>query len=142
MNDRSVHTDLLSRVADSEAEEREVRRELSKPVTDAELARINAERLGDVESAIAAYKRAPWPYAPANHAHRHSRGCSGPCKGGAKQCATPEACECAESPKTAQSTVLRKCADFIAVYRLYRRAHPRAYAARIAYGIAFKELPF
>lgn len=95
MNDRSVHTDLLSRVADSEAEEREVRRELSKPVTDAELTRINAERLDAVESAVAAYKRAPWPYAPANHAHRHS-GCSGPCEGGVKQCATPEACERAD----------------------------------------------
>lgn len=103
MNDRSVHTDLLSRVADSEAEEREVRRELSKPVTDAELTRINAERLGDVESAIEAYKRAPWPYAPANHAHRHSRGCSGPCEGGAKQCATPEACERADDARPSPS---------------------------------------
>lgn len=103
MNDRSVHTDLLSRVADSEAEEREVRRELSKPVTDAELTRINAERLGDVESAIEAYKRAPWPYAPANHAHRHSRGCSGPCEGGAKACATPAACERADDARPSPS---------------------------------------
>ncbi len=33
--------------------------------------------------------------------------------------------------------------DFIAVYRLYRRAaHSRRYCARIAYGIAFKRYPF
>ena len=106
MNDRSAYpisADLLAQVASSEAEEREVRRALSAPVTDAEIARINAERLSDVESAIAAYKRAPWPYAPANHAHRHSRGCSGPCEGGAKQCATPEACERADDARPSPS---------------------------------------
>lgn len=32
--------------------------------------------------------------------------------------------------------------DFLSVYRLYRAMHPRRYAARIAYGIAFKRLPF
>jgi hypothetical protein len=32
--------------------------------------------------------------------------------------------------------------DFIAVYRLYRRHHSIAYAARIAYGCAFRGLPF
>jgi hypothetical protein len=75
MNDRSaypVHADLLAQVADSEAEEREVRRILA-PLTDAELSARNAARLGDVESAVAAYKRAPWPIAPANHAHRYAR---------------------------------------------------------------------
>jgi len=32
--------------------------------------------------------------------------------------------------------------EFIKVYRLYRRHHPRRYALRIAYGCAFQELPF
>ena len=32
--------------------------------------------------------------------------------------------------------------DFLAVYRLYRRAHSPIYSARIAYGIVFKALPF
>lgn len=33
--------------------------------------------------------------------------------------------------------------EFIAVYRLYRKAaHGRMYSARIAYGCAFKNLPF
>ena len=130
--------DLLAQVAESEAEDREVRRILGAQLTDAELTRINAEQLERVESAVAAYKRSPWPYAPANHAHRYS-GCSGPCAGGTKPCPTADACQCADWERP---TVIRKCADFIAVYRLYRQAHPRAYAARIAYGIAFKELPF
>lgn len=106
MNDRSaypVHSDLLAQVADSEAEDREVRLELSKPVTDAEIARINAARLGDVESAIVAqrqqrWKDAPWPVAPANHAHKRSRGCSGPCEGGAKACPTPQECQISAEP--------------------------------------------
>lgn len=37
---------------------------------------------------------------------------------------------------------MKKLAGFIAVYRLYRRHHSHAYALRIAYGCAFKELPF
>lgn len=37
---------------------------------------------------------------------------------------------------------MRKIKDFIAVYRLYRCSHSPAYAARIAYGMAFKDLPF
>jgi hypothetical protein len=32
--------------------------------------------------------------------------------------------------------------QFVAVYRQYVAHHGRAYAARIAYGIAFKHLPF
>lgn len=32
--------------------------------------------------------------------------------------------------------------EFIAVYRQYRRAHSALYAARIAYGVAVKGLPF
>lgn len=32
--------------------------------------------------------------------------------------------------------------EFISVYRLYRRHNPARYAARIAYGIAFRGLPF
>lgn len=100
MNDRSaypLHADLLAQVADSEAEEREVRRGLA-PLTDAELSARNAARLGDVESAVAAYRRAPWPIAPATDAHRHSRACSR-CESGLAQCVTPDACERAELPR-------------------------------------------
>lgn len=32
--------------------------------------------------------------------------------------------------------------DFVAVYRLYAKHHHPAYAARIAYGIVFRGLPF
>jgi len=32
--------------------------------------------------------------------------------------------------------------DFIALYRIYRQYHSRRYAAKIAWGIAFKKLPF
>jgi hypothetical protein len=32
--------------------------------------------------------------------------------------------------------------EFFLLYRLYRQVHPRMYAARIAYGIAFRGLPF
>jgi hypothetical protein len=32
--------------------------------------------------------------------------------------------------------------EFFEVYRLYRRHHPRMYAASIAYGMAFRRLPF
>ena len=32
--------------------------------------------------------------------------------------------------------------EFIAVYRLYKRHNTRRYAARIAYGVAFRGLPF
>ena len=90
-----THADLLAQVADSEAEAAEVRRVLSRRVTDAEITRRNAARLDAVECAVAAYKRSPWPYAPSNHAHRHSPGCSR-CESGLTQCTTPEACERAE----------------------------------------------
>ena len=32
--------------------------------------------------------------------------------------------------------------QFLAVYRLYRAHHSRAYSMRIAYGCAFRNLPF
>jgi hypothetical protein len=32
--------------------------------------------------------------------------------------------------------------DFLRVYRLYRSQHPARYAARIAFGIAFRGMPF
>ena len=37
---------------------------------------------------------------------------------------------------------MRQIIDFIALFRLYRRAHGTRYAARIAYGCAFRGLPF
>lgn len=37
---------------------------------------------------------------------------------------------------------MSKVAEFIKVWRQYARHHSAAYAARIAYGIAFKGLPF
>jgi hypothetical protein len=37
---------------------------------------------------------------------------------------------------------MSKINDFLSVYRLYRVKHSRRYAARLAYGIAFKDLPF
>lgn len=37
---------------------------------------------------------------------------------------------------------MTRIADFLQLYALYRRVHPRMYAARIAYGIAFRSLPF
>ena len=35
-----------------------------------------------------------------------------------------------------------KLREFLAVYRLYAQNHPRCYALRIAYGCAFRGLPF
>ena len=32
--------------------------------------------------------------------------------------------------------------EFINIYRIYAQHHPRLYALRIAYGVAFKALPF
>lgn len=43
--------------------------------------------------------------------------------------------------RSADAFMLR-CGEFWRVYRLYRSAHGRAYAARIAYGCAFRGLPF
>ena len=40
------------------------------------------------------------------------------------------------------STAMKRVADFLSVYRLYRHHHPARYAARVAWGIAFKGLPF
>ena len=37
---------------------------------------------------------------------------------------------------------MKKLLDFIAIYRLYRRAHGVMHSARIAYGCAFLGLPF
>ena len=36
----------------------------------------------------------------------------------------------------------RGLVEFVSVYREYRAYHPRRYAARIAYDIAFHNLPF
>jgi hypothetical protein len=37
---------------------------------------------------------------------------------------------------------MHKLRNFLALYRLYAAYHPRRYAARIAFGMAFKGLPF
>jgi len=37
---------------------------------------------------------------------------------------------------------MNKIKDFIAIYRLYSHHNPRLYAARIAFGCAFRDLPF
>ena len=37
---------------------------------------------------------------------------------------------------------MKRVIDFFKVYRLYAQHHSRAYAARLAYDIAFKGLPF
>ena len=39
-------------------------------------------------------------------------------------------------------TITEKLNEFVSTYKLYRLAHSRLYAARIAYGCAFKGLPF
>lgn len=41
---------------------------------------------------------------------------------------------------TAQAA--RGCAEFVRVYSQYSRSHPRRYAARIAFDIAFRGIPF
>lgn len=38
--------------------------------------------------------------------------------------------------------VMKRLIDFVNVYRQYRPGHSTAYAARIAFGIAFRGLPF
>ena len=37
---------------------------------------------------------------------------------------------------------MKRFAEFISVYRQYRLGHSPSYAARIAWGIAFRGLPF
>lgn len=37
---------------------------------------------------------------------------------------------------------MRRLTEFLQVFNLYRRHHSPIYAARIAYGITFKSLPF
>ncbi len=37
---------------------------------------------------------------------------------------------------------MNKLRDFFNLYRLYRRVHSPAYAARIAFGVAVRGLPF
>lgn len=142
MTDRTAHMDLLAQVADSTEERDEVRRILAAALTDEEITRANGERLDAVECAVAAHKRSPWPYAPANSAHRHSQGCSR-CESGLTQCVTPEACEVAALPADSGPSVMARLVDFVHTYRLYRRGgHSRRYSARIAYGCAFLGLPF
>lgn len=38
--------------------------------------------------------------------------------------------------------IIVKLNEFVSTYKLYRIGHGRAYAAKIAYGCAFKGLPF
>lgn len=41
------------------------------------------------------------------------------------------------------SQLCRKCGEFAAVFRLYKRAnHSAIYSAKIAWGIAFRGIPF
>jgi hypothetical protein len=44
--------------------------------------------------------------------------------------------------RPAVSRFLRNCAEFVAVWKQYRRFHGNRYAARIAYEIAFRGCPF
>jgi hypothetical protein len=37
---------------------------------------------------------------------------------------------------------MNKLRNFLQIYRLYRSAHSPIYAARIAYGCAFRQIPF
>jgi hypothetical protein len=37
---------------------------------------------------------------------------------------------------------MSRLVEFVSVYRAYRRFHPARYAARIAFGCAFRGLPF
>lgn len=37
---------------------------------------------------------------------------------------------------------MQRLKDFLQVYRLYSRYHSPIYAARVAYGLAFRGLPF
>lgn len=37
---------------------------------------------------------------------------------------------------------MSKAREFLAVYRLYRKAHGPVYSARIAYGCVYQGLPF
>ena len=37
---------------------------------------------------------------------------------------------------------MKKLSDFFAVFRLYAKHHSPLYAARLAYGITFRGLPF
>ncbi len=37
---------------------------------------------------------------------------------------------------------MNRLAEFLALYRAYRKFHPRRYALERAYGIAFNHLPF
>ena len=38
--------------------------------------------------------------------------------------------------------LIRKTFDFLAIYSQYRPQHSRRYSAQIAWGIAFRNLPF
>ena len=78
-----THADLLDQVTDDEAEKRNVRRILGAPLP------LREEDL----DAHQRYLLAPFPVAPANHAHRYSACRSGPCQQGRKLCPSPEACQ-------------------------------------------------
>jgi hypothetical protein len=79
MTDRQVHLDLLAQVADS-TEERDNVRRILHGLTEADL------------DAQQRWKRSPWPYSPANHAHRYSA-CSGPCEQCRRPCPCPDSCQ-------------------------------------------------
>lgn len=73
LNNYRTHADLLRQVADSEAEEREVRRVLGAPLTEADLDANNAPKLA-------------WP------------NCCGACGQGRRLCITPQACQVSAEP--------------------------------------------
>lgn len=99
MNERTAHADLLDQVERDKAIRDKVREILSPRVTEAEITRLNAQRLGDVERAVERWKQAPIAIGATNDAHRHSRPSCSRCDSGMAQCTTPEACQLAERDK-------------------------------------------
>jgi hypothetical protein len=102
MRGYQAHNDLLSQVADSTEERDNVRRILGG-LTEADL------------DAQQAWKRSPWPYSPANHAHRHSA-CSGPCEQGRRPCPCPDSCQEPERDSPRAGDLLRTVALFLAAW--------------------------
>lgn len=119
MNDRTDHMDLLDQVERDQATRDAVRRMLAEPLP---ITR---------ETAFERWERQPWPIAPANYAHRHSKSlteaeiaalvaqrqadvlaaidarapkCQA-CARGAKPCQTPDACYIAEQAADAGVTL-------------------------------------
>lgn len=118
--DNSIHQDLLAQVEHDESTRAEIRRILSEPLTEADL------------DAQERFKRAPFPFAPANHAHRYSPGCSS-CDGGLRHCATPEACRIsdeADPPRPAP-----RAGDFVRVVALVLGAWCAVALVLVAMGV-------